>query len=63
MHRDPGADFMKQLANDSSIKTPSFEDYKGAVSAIMRLQETYHIDAKTFADGLLSGIPVCARDR
>ena len=47
------------MANDSTIRTPSFEDYKGAVSAILRLQETYNIDAKTFADGLLAGIPVC----
>ena len=59
MYRDVGSEFLTKLANDSSIKTPTFDDYKGAVGAIMRLQETYNIDAKTMADGLLAGIPVC----
>jgi len=57
LHQDVGSEFLKQLSNDSTIRIPSFDDYKGAVSAIMRLQETYNVDAKTFADGLLAGIP------
>jgi len=60
MYRDVGSEFLTKLANDSSIKTPTFDDYKGAVGAIMRLQETYNIDAKTMADGLLAGIPSTA---
>lgn len=57
IQQDVGSAFLNLLANDSSTLIPSFDDYKGAVSAIMRLQETYNIDAKTFADGQLAGIP------
>jgi len=57
LNRDVGSEFLKQLRNDSSLRIPSFDDYKGAVSAIIRLQETYNVDSKTFADGLLAGIP------
>ena len=35
---------------------PSFDDYKGAMTAIIRLQDTYHLRADSLADGVLPGI-------
>lgn len=35
---------------------PSFDDYKGAMTAIFRLQDTYHLRADSLADGIVPGV-------
>ncbi|XP_059177300.1 prolyl 4-hydroxylase subunit alpha-2-like isoform X2 [Physella acuta] len=35
---------------------PTFEDLKGAASALMRLQDTYHLDTSAVAHGELGGV-------
>ncbi len=45
----------------SSIETarpylPSYVDFQGAMTAIFRLQDTYHLGAEKLADGVLPGI-------
>lgn len=66
MFQDGGSEFITQLKNDTNLVIPDFDDYKGAMTAIMRLQETYKIDAKTFADGNLGRLraasPMTAAD-
>ena len=34
---------------------PSFDDYKGAMTAIFRLQDTYHLGAESLSDGIVPG--------
>ena len=34
---------------------PSFDDYKGAMTAIFRLQDTYHLGADSLSDGIVPG--------
>lgn len=48
------ADVMSSIENARPF-FPSFDDYKGAMNAIFRLQDTYHLRADSLADGIVPG--------
>ena len=48
-------DVMSSIENARAL-FPSFDDYKGAMTAIFRLQDTYHLRADSLADGIVPGI-------
>lgn len=50
-----GTEVIQKILNETT-NVPGSEDYTGAVSAILRLQETYKLDAGTIANGLLGGL-------
>lgn len=42
--------------NHEDVKYPALEDLTGAAQALTRLQETYHLDVKDLAEGMLNGV-------
>ena len=55
--------FLDIMANISMNRHqfPNEEDFEGAMTALIRLQETYHIDTSTIAQGKLGsnkGLPM-----
>ncbi|XP_065062903.1 prolyl 4-hydroxylase subunit alpha-1-like [Rhopilema esculentum] len=53
--KDFSEDVMSTIENARPF-FPSFDDYKGAMTAIIRLQDTYHLRADSLAEGVLPGI-------
>lgn len=48
---------MQSINNQQkTVKFPSNKDLMGAAKALTRIQETYNLNAKTIADGQISGI-------
>ena len=41
---------------------PMNDDYKGAFTALRRLQDTYNLKASDISDGQLGGLNMTARD-
>lgn len=52
--KDLSEDVMSSIENARPF-FPSFDDYKGAMNAIFRLQDTYHLRADSLADGIVPG--------
>ena len=46
----------------SDHQMPMNEDYKGAFTALRRLQDTYHLKPDQISDGQLGGLNMTARD-
>jgi len=53
--KDFSEDVMSSIENARPL-FPSFDDYKGAMTAIFRLQDTYHLRADSLANGIVPGI-------
>ncbi|KAL4716402.1 hypothetical protein ACJJTC_006764 [Scirpophaga incertulas] len=52
-----GTEYIKNITmNHSDVKYPTLEDLNGAAHALTRLQETYHLDVKELAEGMLNGV-------
>ncbi|XP_053612410.1 prolyl 4-hydroxylase subunit alpha-1 isoform X2 [Plodia interpunctella] len=52
-----GTEYIKNVTSfQNEVKYPSEEDLSGAAHALIRLQETYRLNAKDLADGILNGI-------
>ncbi|BFZ17688.1 hypothetical protein BsWGS_20727 [Bradybaena similaris] len=49
-------DAMNQQIDQVRVDLPSYEDLKGAASALMRLQDTYQLDTSSVAQGNLAGL-------
>lgn len=47
---------MNQQIDQVRVDLPSYEDLKGAASALMRLQDTYQLDTSSVAQGDLAGL-------
>ncbi|CAG5124209.1 unnamed protein product [Candidula unifasciata] len=47
---------MSQQIDQVRVDLPTYEDLKGAAAALMRLQDTYQLDASTVAQGKLAGL-------
>lgn len=47
---------MNRQIDQVRIDLPSYEDLKGTASALMRLQDTYQLDASLVAQGDLGGV-------
>ena len=46
----------------SDHQMPMNDDYKGAFTALRRLQDTYNLKASDISDGQLGGLNMTARD-
>lgn len=52
-----GTEYIKNITmNHEEVKYPALEDLTGAAQALTRLQETYHLDVKDLAEGMLNGV-------
>nr|AQZ26744.1 prolyl 4-hydroxylase subunit alpha-1 [Aurelia sp. 1 GW-2014] len=52
--KDFSEDVMSSIENARPL-FPSFDDFKGAMTAIFRLQDTYHLEADSLSDGIVPG--------
>ncbi|XP_013187300.1 prolyl 4-hydroxylase subunit alpha-1 [Amyelois transitella] len=52
-----GTEYIKNVTiNHKDVKYPAAEDLSGAAHALIRLQETYRLNVKDLAEGMLNGV-------
>lgn len=55
MRSDTAEEFIQNVSRSGSTLFPSNEDLSGAVIGLLRLQDTYRLDTKDLANGIING--------